>query len=368
MATLRGVLACASLLLLGASGDTRPLDALQSHLDQATTDPAVPGAALCVVPGSGAAWTGVSGGADPDSARAFTPDTPFRVASITKTYVAAAILRLWEQDRLDLEAALPDLLPAASLEPLVQDGYDPASITVRHLLTHTAGLFDYAMAGEYFEAVLEDPRHRWTRGEQLQGAADWGDPLGAPGEIFHYSDSGYILLGAILERATGQDLGRALRGLLRFEALGLEHTWLESIEPAPPGLPGRAHQYVGELDTFGFDPSMDLHGGGGLVSTVEDLARFFAALGRGEVFDDPATLDTMLAPTEGVTSTYRLGIDVRSIAGHEVLLHTGVWGVIALYVPELDAAVAATVTQEQSRGFWTLAEAAVAALGDADRD
>lgn len=105
------------------------------------------------------------------------------------------------------------------------------------------------------------------------------------------------------------------------------------------------------------------------MASQRDLlrTRFFAALFRGKVFDDPATLTTMLAPAAGVASSYRMGIDHREVAGREAYLHTGFWGVVALYVPDLDTAVVGMVTQGQSGGFWKLATAAVElAAGDGD--
>ena len=82
-------------------------------------------------------------------------------------------------------------------------GYDLNKITIRHLLTHTAGLFDHAGSNTYIEKVFADPFHEWTRTEQVQGCVDWGDPLFEPGEQFSYSDTGYILLGEIIENVTG---------------------------------------------------------------------------------------------------------------------------------------------------------------------
>src|SRR5262249_12470151 len=135
-------------------------------------------------------------------------------------------------------------------------------------------------------------RRHWTRAEQLRFAMTHGHPLAAPGREFHYADTGYILLGEILERTTGRPLGSALASLLDYRKLGLNDTLLETPGGREAGQ--RAHQYLGTLDTTAFDPSFDLYGGGGLVSTVDDLARFYAALLGGKVFHRPGTLRTML--------------------------------------------------------------------------
>jgi CubicO group peptidase (beta-lactamase class C family) len=93
--------------------------------------------------------------------------------------------------------------------------------------------------------------------------------------VYAYSDTGYLLLGEIIERAAGAPLAEAYRTLLDFEGLHLDATYLESLEPAPPGIAARAHQYVGEFDGFDLDPSFDGYGPAGLVSTVDDLSTFY---------------------------------------------------------------------------------------------
>ena len=85
-----------------------------------------------------------------------------------------------------------------------------------------------------------------------------------------------------------------MRELLHLDRLGLDHTYWEILEPTPPGTPPRAHQYYATaFDNIVLDASHDLYGGGGLVSTVDDLARFYRGLFHGKVFDKAATLKTM---------------------------------------------------------------------------
>lgn len=289
-----------------------------------------------------------------------TPQHPVRLASNTKTFVAAAILRLWEEGRLALDTALVDHLSSDVLQVLARDGYQPATITIRHLLTHTSGLFDYADSPAFGRTVAADPPHRWTRAEQLQSAMDGGEPYGPPGQVYRYADTGYILLGDIIERTSGQPLAAALRELLDYAHLGLASTWLETLEPQPAGAKERAHQYLGDHDTYGMDPSFDLYGGGGLVSTVGDLARFIRGVFTGGVYKRPATSETMLttimAESGGpaaysmrqIPGVYRMGVVVREIDGVTVYMHDGFWGTRAAYVPSLDVAISATVTQQQA--------------------
>ena len=221
--------------------------ALQSVLDEILAkDETIPGAALHVeAPSVGLSWSGAAGMADRALGIEMTPQHPVRIASNTKTFMAAAILRLWEEGRLDLDDPIAGHLPNDFVRMLEADGYHLDAITIRHLLTHTSGLFDYASSEAFDARIGANVRHRWTRAEQLEGAMDWGDPYGKPGEVYGYSDTGYILLGEILERVTELPMGTALRELIGYEELGLTSTWLEKKEPRPPGVPDRAHQFDG---------------------------------------------------------------------------------------------------------------------------
>jgi D-alanyl-D-alanine carboxypeptidase len=353
-------------------------DRLQALLDGVVESGAAPGIMMRVdAPAIGLAWSGVSGVADVDSGEPLTRHNPVRIASNTKTYVAAAVLRLWEEDRLGLDDPLSLYLPDEYAETLAADGYDLDGITIRHLMTHTSGLYDYADRDLYVEAVFADPTHRWTPKEQIGLAVEWGDPYGRPGEVYRYSDTGYVVLGLVLESAYGKPLAAALRELLDFEALGLGATWLETLEDPPAGAADRAHQYMGDTDTYDFDPSLDLYGGGGLVSTADDMAAFVRALFDGGVFRYAATADTMLTTVpdarEGpaldgspmVPGVYRMGVMVREVRGLETYFHTGFWGTLAAYLPQRDISLSIAVTQQQSRALFSVFVSALDLLDEA---
>lgn len=337
---------------------------LQSILDaEVQNNDAVRGAALHVdAPELGLNWEGAAGMADPESGTPMIPETPVRIASNTKTFIAAAVLRLAEDGMLDIDDPIADHLPEDYVVMLEGDGYDTGAVTVRNLLTHTSGLFDHTGPDRYVEAIVADPMHRWTRTEQLQGAVDWGDPHGGPGEFYTYCDTGYVLLGGVIERASGQPMAAAVRELLDFGNLGMTSTWWETLEPRPTGVPDRAHQFLGDFDTVDFDPSYDLYGGGGIASTVGDLARFYRALFTGGVFADPATAGVMLTTVDGARAlpgagtralppgAYRMGIWVVEVEGFTTYRHTGFFGTLATYVPELDLIVTATTNQNSDDG------------------
>jgi D-alanyl-D-alanine carboxypeptidase len=336
---------------------------LQSLLDSAVEKvPEVHAVALHVdAPGIGLVWDGAAGLADPTSSTEMTPQHPVRIASNTKTFVAAAVLRLVEEGRLSLDDPISEYLPDDFVELLRGDGYSPEKMTVRHLLTHTSGLFDHSDSENYEKAIIADPVHRWTRAQQLRAAVEWGDRLGAPGEIYSYCDTGYVLLGEILEQASGRPLAVAVRELVGFEQLDLRSIWWETLEQRPGDAFDRAHQYLGDLDVTDFDPSYDLYGGGGLSSTMRDLARFFRGLFTGAVFVQAETADIMLTTVDGARAhpeadetslpvgAYRMGIWVEEVSDFTAYRHGGFWGTTAIYVPDLDLTIAATVNQNSGK-------------------
>ncbi len=270
---------------------------LQSLIDQCVrNDDTIPGVIMDVnAPAIDFAFSSAAGVVDFESGEPLTNQHPVRIASNTKTYVSAAILRLWEDGRLDLDAPISAYLPEEHCRIMRSGGYDPDAITTRHLLTHTSGLFDYSDC-EAFEELVEPGTYCWSRLEQLQGAIDWGQPYGKPGEVYRYTDTGYIELGEILEQITGlPSYGAAIRELVGFDRLGLNQTWLEDFEPHPVDTLPRAHQYLNGVSNYDHDASEDLHGGGGLVATMPDLAAFHRAVFTGGVFEKPETLDAMLS-------------------------------------------------------------------------
>lgn len=339
---------------------------LQQLIDSVVrTTPDVPGVALTVLaPARCVAWSGAAGVIDRTTRTPLTPVVPHRMASNTKTYTAAAILRLMEEGRLSLDDPMTRHLPAEALAPLRRDGYDVDHITLRHLLTHTAGIYDYAMDEHFVYIVTHDPLHRWTRAEQVDSAMVWGQPYGAPGALFHYTDTGYILLGQIVERLTAQPMAAAFRSLLHFEALGLSSTWLETMEPRPAGVPDLVHQYMGEVDTRGIDPSFDLYGGGGLAATTLDMARFTRALFAGGVFSRPSTIQAMITLPTGIVSerVYALGIGRAVVGGHMAWGHTGFWNTFSRHFPAEDITIAGSVTQQERNALSRALEQAVMAI------
>ncbi|MGB3624486.1 MAG: serine hydrolase domain-containing protein [Henriciella sp.] len=328
------------------SGPSQQQVELQAMADGFLTEnPDVPAVALAVIDAEGQLAGAAAGEAGPDG-ESMTPAMPVRIASNTKTYVAAAVLRLWEDGEVDLDAPIGGLIDPELAAMLDGDGYDLQAITVRHLLMHVSGMPDHA-DDAYVAIVLDDTSRQWSRADQVALLVENHDPLGPTMSEFRYSDTGYVLLGDIIERTTGKPLATSVRTLLGFERLGLETTWWEQAEAQPAGTAPRARQSLEGTDTTDWNPSMDMYGGGGLVGSVEDLAVFWAALMRGEIFARPETLEEMVsAPGHPFPEDYRLGVFPRGEGDSEIYFHGGFWGTIAGYSPAQDVAVAGVVTDQ----------------------
>ena len=334
-------------------------DTFQALLDEAvnTSYNAIPGVSMSIRSQSEYLnWSGVSGYDSGERDQLVEINQPFRIASVTKTFVAAAILRLHELDSLSIFDDIGQYIKPEHLEILIKGGYAPDSISIKQCLHHTSGLFDYAVGSQTFAEICKNnPNKRWTRTEQLEGAMQWGSRVGEPGERYYYSDTGYILLGEIVERFFNGSLAYGIRTLLKFDVLDINHTWLETLETHADMDVEPVHRYFFNDDVTLWDPSVDLYGGGGLVSVTPDLTTFLHSLFNHQIFDDTGTLQLMLAkPDYDATydpdadprfKDYRLGLWRDQLYGHTVFMHNGLWGVQALHIPDYNSTVAINYTK-----------------------
>ena len=305
----------------------------------------MPGFALALI-SDGEIVVAATGVADPDGV-AMSPSTPVRIASITKTFVAASVLRLWEDGRLDLDASIDGILGSEIDSLLRGDGYKTEHITVRHLLMHASGMADHT-GDRYVEQVFSAPRRVWTPFDQVETLIKDTDPLNEPGAQYAYSATGYVLLGEILKEVTGLPLHQAVRDLLSLDELDLPTLYWDETEQPHEGAPTRAHQWIDSFDIFAIHGSMDGHGGGGLVASVEDVSVFYSALFNDQVFLESATLDLMMtAPVHPSNSPYRLGLFTYEVAGYDAFHHGGFWGTYVTHVPSINLTIAG-VALEQS--------------------
>ncbi|MER7133493.1 serine hydrolase domain-containing protein [Streptosporangium saharense] len=360
--TLAVVAVLVSLCLVLAAGPAAATGSGFACLVARTAKPPVPGVILGVR-GPGVAYTGAAGAFEPGG-RDLRPTDSFRAASVTKTFTAVTVLRLAEQGKLRLDDPISKHLdPSLVRRVHVLGGHSyGARITVRQLLGHTAGLYDYATDERWIAEVAARPHRTWTPQQLVDWALTHGRPYFRPGEGSHYSDTGYILAGYVIEKVSGLPLHRAYRTLL-LDPLKLRGTYLEHWE-RHRGAP-LSHPYFGSVDARDWNPTFDTFAGGGLVTTAADLTTFFRALFEGRVFHDPATLRAMLTATPQSEGTLGLGIQRLASGGEVLWFHPGAWGAVAAYAPARRISVVATVNQAQDDGALSalLRDAYATALG-----
>jgi D-alanyl-D-alanine carboxypeptidase len=348
--TLRSLLmGLATLTLQACGGDVDKVISnaafgatLQAEIERVLrTQPLLPSVIASVEnPATKVSWAGAVGVADRATKLAVQPSTPFRAGSLTKTFTSAAVHRLADLNQLKLDDAIGVHLLPATAATLRERGYDPTKITVAHLLAHTSGIPGY-LGEDYYTEGFTNPGRRWTRQEQMLFALDRFPKAGEPGQTFDYSDTGYNLLGEVIEVKTGLALGAALRDLLNFTQLGLLSTWMEISENdrVPKSAWARSYSELG-FDALTIDASVDLFGGGGLVTTVGDVSLFLQALFEGRVVS-ASSLASMLTSAELKIA----GRGLNQLSGSKVVCwgHNSAWGSSVYHCPETKVTVAVTI-------------------------
>lgn len=303
-------------------------------------------------PSNDVAWSGAAGHPEMESEAAIDPEQPALIASNTKTFVAAAILQLQAQKKLTIHQSIKTYLPVETIRLLDKNAYRIDSIKIENLMSHTSGIQDYANDA-YIEAIAIDPKHRWSRTEQIALAMDVGPPLGFPGSIFEYSDTNYLLLTEIIEQVTGKPFYTAIRELLLYKEIGLHDTWFVSLEEKPKHTLPLVYQYWNEMDmnSYGVDVSVDLYGGGGIGCSTRDLALFNYKLFNGEIIKDRTVLNLIYTdfPLKKGDSHYHLGITDYEMDGQKAFGHGGFWGSKVMYFPELNACISVYVLVRDER-------------------
>ncbi|MFI8518908.1 serine hydrolase domain-containing protein [Streptomyces sp. NPDC085481] len=287
---------------------------LQSALD-AVHQAGIPGV-FAEVRDGGRTWRGASGVADVATGRPVTPDMRHRVGSITKTFTAAAVLQQVERGRVRLDGPIGDYLP--DLVP----GERGRKVTVRMLLNHTSGIAEYIpyafpsiQGPEVSSRSLDDNRYRTFRPAELIALGLAAPPTGEPGgPTGVYSNTNYLILGELLERVTGTPAVDYITEHV-IERAGLRHTGF----PTGPRVKGpHSRMYEG---LWGFlDPPRDysvydmswVMTGAGLVSTMEDLNRFYGRLLAGRIVDASSLAQMQrtvpVRALDGSTIEYGLGL------------------------------------------------------------
>jgi CubicO group peptidase (beta-lactamase class C family) len=297
------------------------LDEFRAAAARILTETGVPGAGIALVRADGIEWAGGIGLADRDQGSPVTADTHFRAGSISKTFVAIALVQQYEDDELDIEAPVSELVPSVAI-----DNPFSTPVTVLNLLQHTAGFDDMHFNERYnladppdlplLEVLARNPASRRVR---------W-----RPGTRMSYSNPGYAVAAAVLEQVTGSPYEDVIRDRI-FMPLGMR-TSSFVISDGDEAILARGYDSrSGAPVPFS---QIYLRPAGNLHTSAAELSRFVQLLlNWGETADqqviDPEYLSNMERPRTSLSSKagliygYGTGIASRSLAGFPVLGHGG---------------------------------------------
>jgi CubicO group peptidase (beta-lactamase class C family) len=296
-------------LLIAAMASTasaQPTVAAVDSLMAPFAQPGMPGAAVLVVKDGRVVLEKSYGLAEVETRTPVTPETDFRLASLSKQFTATAVMLLEAQGRLGYDDPVTKWVPSL---PAYAKG-----VTLRHLLHHTGGLPDY-------EDFVPDSQTRQVLDAEVPALIAKADSAYfAPGTRYRYSNTGYVLLALAVERASGERFADFLRGRI-FAPLGMRGTLAR--EDRGPAVPRRAYGYTvgasGVRRTDQSNTSATL-GDGGIYTSIADLATWDAALERHRLVSADAQ---RLAWTAAAPAPYGFGWFVARAHDTLELWHNG---------------------------------------------
>jgi len=270
-----------------------------------------PGAAVIVVKDGKVVFRKGYGMANMEFGIPIEPDMIFRIGSVTKQFTAVATLMLAEQGKLSLTDEITRFLPDYPTQG--------RRVTVEHLLTHTSGIVSYTGMPEWRPQMRKDV----SLDEMIAVFKD--KPMEfAPGERWNYNNSGYVLLGAIIEKASGMKYGEFIEKNI-FAPLEMKRSFYDSTSRI---IPRRAAGYSKGKDGFVNAEYLSMswpHAAGSLISTVDDLALWDAALYTDKLVKQESLKRAWKAVplNDGRPTKYGYGWGLSSLEGHPVISHGG---------------------------------------------
>ncbi len=346
--------------------------ALQELLDKFVSDDPFVHNGVLMVGTPNFVWTGASGFSDPDLKLPMRAEDQFQLASITKMFTASALMTLVEEGLIELDAGIGGYLPPSLTRGLhVFQGQEYGEdITPRQLMSHTSGLADFFGDGErgdggvlpFIAQMQADPDRLWDPLDIVTWTKGNLHAHFQPGGGWHYSDTGMLLAGLIIEQVTNKALHDFIRERF-FAPLSMAHTYMLFREPARPSIDGRgvSRAYAGDV-VYGQTRSVTADWAcGGLVSTAADLTRFLRAFVEDRIFRTPATKKQMLswASTGELGVYYGLGLrrfdlsvfDLKGLG--DLWGHTGFIKSFMLYWPQGDTTICGTLNQATAQGTFS---------------
>jgi D-alanyl-D-alanine carboxypeptidase len=307
-----GLLRTSLLALLVAASPNASADAMDAYLRGVLRDLHVPGLAVAVVREGRLVTARAYGIANLESRQPVKTDTVFEIGSVTKQFTAAAVMTLVEEGKIALDAPLSTYVAG------VPPSWGP--ITIRQLLTHSSGVPDY-LGRPGFEDVSF---HGSSHPQIAQAFFEKLSPEFAPGATWAYSNTGYLLLGNVVEAASGKGYFEFLRERF-FSPLGMRATRASTPKDV---IPKRAAGYEWVGGVFENRPGLteNAYAAGAIVSTVRDLAKWESALALGRVLTEesrrlmwqPHSVALGVPPFE-----YGFGWFLDTVHGGRVILHSG---------------------------------------------
>lgn len=295
-----------------APAPSTQVEALDAFVQKTMQTRQFPGASIAVVKDGKVVVAKGYGFSDVEKSTKATEQTVYQLASVTKPFTAMATLLLVEDGKVSLDGKITDILPGL---PAAW-----APVTVRHLLTHTSGIKSYT---DVFGQTKVPDSQVFTADQILALVKD--TPLAfTPGEKFAYCNTGYYLLGMVIEKASGKPYAAFLTERI-FKPLGMTSTSIDDYADARP-VRAKGYAFAGGKTT----PAEHTHpsqpfAAGALVSTVVDLAKWDAALTARKLLE-PASYELMWTPmrfTSGTASHYALGWEVQPFRTRPRQAHGG---------------------------------------------
>jgi D-alanyl-D-alanine carboxypeptidase len=273
--------------------------------------PDAPGATVIVVKDGQTIFRKAYGLADVASKEPLNPDTALRIGSITKQFTATAILMLAEEGKLALDDEITKFLPDYPTQG--------RKITIEHLLTHTSGIVSYSGKRDFVANMARDV----TVGQMIDSFKN--DPMEfEPGSRWRYNNSAYFLLGAIIEKVSGQTYASYVEQRI-FTPLGMTHTAYEGHDRSPVK---HASGHIAGRDGYQIAGAVSMtqpYSAGALVSTVDDLARWDAAISSGKLLK-AASWQRAFTPyklSSGKSTDYGYGWEIGTLRGTPMIAHGG---------------------------------------------
>ncbi len=273
--------------------------------------PNEPGAAVIAVKDGQVVFRKGYGMANMELGVTIEPDMIFRIGSITKQFTAVSILMLMEQGKLSLSDEITKFLPDYPTQ-----GH---KITVEHLLTHTSGIKSYTGMAEW--------RPLWRKDLKLPELIDIfkNQPMEfAPGAKWNYNNSAYVLLGAIIEKVSGQSYGDFVEKNI-FAPLGMNQSFYDNTQRIIPRRAAGYSRNAGKFVNAEYLSMSHPHAAGSRMSTVDDLAKWDAALYTEKLVKQESLKKawTAFVLNDGKPTTYGYGWGVNTLQGMQMITHSG---------------------------------------------